>query len=234
MLKNGYLFDCKCNACENKIENYSNAFKCPICASGALVWNLDYTNKCSKCRAEDQDLNHLISKLNQTQDQFNYANELLSQCKWTECKQKLDDCKKALKTIFYSEKKMDNLYRIYMEYYTQREKYQKASKYASKLSRIQKEKDDKETLESVLYTLKSINLMVLHLKNSNSNSTFSSFSQQAPKKSIQKLRNSYVRVLKNFNEINSRQIKLLDNAFLPYLECFETIENYLESVDAKV
>lgn len=230
MLKNGYLFDCRCNACENKIENYSNAFKCSICLVGPVIWNQDYTNECKKCKVKNQDLNLLLTKLNQTQEQFNEANEDLAQKKWTECKKKLDNCKKLLNTIFYSKHKLDNLYRIYMEYYIKQDKYQKASKCAVLLARLRIDKDDKESLESVLYSLKAISLNILHLKNSKLFPVF----QQLPKKNILKIKENYLEILDKFNEINSREIKLIDATYLPFLECFNQIEAFLESVNIEI
>ena len=233
MLRNGYLFVCKCNACKERLENCQNAFRCALCGTGALIWNQDYSNECSKCKAKDQDLNQLIVKLNESQEQFNAANELLSQGRWTECKQKLDNCQRVVKAVFYSDQKLVGLYMRYMEYYSQRERYLKAAGYAKLLAELQREKDGKECLESVLYSLKAISLSVLHLKSSFLTFPFTSFGQQIPRKRVNKLRDSYLKVLANFNRINSRPVRLLESSYLPFLECFEVVESFLHSVNAE-
>lgn len=232
MLRNGYLFVCKCNACERRLENCQNAFKCAICGTGALIWNQDYSNECLKCKVKDQDLNQIIVKLNESQEQFNAANELLAQGRWSECKQMLDSCKRLVKSVFYSEQKLTGLYRTYLQYYTQRERYLKASRCATLLAELQREKEGKDCLESVLYSLKAISLSVSHLKSSFLTFPFAGFNQQVPRRRVNKVRDAYVKVLESFNKINSRQIRLLESSYLPYLECFEVVENFLQSMNS--
>lgn len=232
ILKNGYLFDCNCNACKDKLDNYPNAFKCTFCLNGPLIYNQDYSNECLKCGVKDQDLNLLITKLTQIQEHFGQANDFLGKQKWPECKQKLDYCKKVLKSIFYSEQKLDHLYRLYVDYYEQREKYFKAAKYASTLARLQCERDGKQTLESVLYSIKSLSLKVLHFQAAST--PFPAFNQQVPKKAIYKLRDDYNNVLEDFNQINSRQVKLVEDTYLPYLDCFEFVETFLGDLNVEI
>lgn len=231
MMRNGYLFVCKCTACEARLENCPNAFRCPLCGTGALVWNQDHSNECLKCKVKDQDLNPLIEKLVESQEQFNAANELLSQGRWKECKQKLDECRRVVKAVFFSDQKLIGVYMRYMDYYSQRERYLKAARYARMLAQLQKEREGKECLESVMYALKAISLSISHLKSSFLTFPFTSFGRQIPRKRLEKLRDSYRKVLDNFNRINSRPVRLLENSFLPFLECFELVENEIGGVE---
>lgn len=64
-LKDQYFFDCNCTCCASDQEDETRALLCPAC-QGPIVYNLDLTHRCTKCKAEDQiNIRESLEKIDQ-------------------------------------------------------------------------------------------------------------------------------------------------------------------------
>ncbi|RWS16024.1 SET and MYND domain-containing protein 4-like protein [Dinothrombium tinctorium] len=124
-LKANFDFDCKCDDCEQKVECFRTAIRCPKCR-GAVILNHDLTNQCAHCKCENIDISHASSRIDDGHYYLSLGITYFQEAKLKMAKDFFSKCAQLFASYYYSSVRLNDVNKWLATCYERENKLDKA------------------------------------------------------------------------------------------------------------